>query len=100
MREEIDFDAHLIVSYGYEVYKGDERLYCYDDFPHPDDPHLASTFPHHKHIPPNIKHNRRPAELLGFDRPNLPAIIDEIGLISYVQQLDAHDVVALDGSEI
>jgi hypothetical protein len=82
MREEIDFDTHLIVSYGYEVYKGDERLYWYDDFPHPQNSHLASTFPHHKHVPPNIKHYRIPAEFLSFDRPNLPAIIGEIESIS------------------
>lgn len=82
MREEIDIDAHLIVSYGYEVYKGDERLYWYDDFPHPNDSHLASTFPHHKHVPPNIKHHRIPAEFLSFDCPNLPAIIGEIESIS------------------
>ena len=82
MREEIDFDAHLIVSYGYEVYKREERLYWYDDFPHPNDSHLASTFPHHKHVPPNIKHHRIPAELLSFDCPNIPAIIDEIESIS------------------
>jgi hypothetical protein len=54
MREEIDFAAGLIASYGYEVHRGEERLYWYDDFPHPNDPSLASTFPHHKHIPPNI----------------------------------------------
>jgi hypothetical protein len=35
MREEIDFSVALITSYGYEVYRGDERLYWYDDFPHP-----------------------------------------------------------------
>ena len=35
MREELDFDASLITSYGYEVYQGEERLYWYDDFPHP-----------------------------------------------------------------
>ena len=33
MREEIDFDAGIITSYGYEVYQGEERLYWYDDFP-------------------------------------------------------------------
>jgi hypothetical protein len=27
MREEVDFDAGLIISYGYEVYRGEERLY-------------------------------------------------------------------------
>ena len=50
IREELDFDAGLIAAYGYEVYQREERLYWYDDFPHPADPDLASTFPHHKHI--------------------------------------------------
>ena len=78
VREELDFEAGLITSYGYEVYRGQERLYWYDDFPHPDDPVLASTFPHHKHIPPDIKRHRVPAPEIGFDRPNLPVIIREI----------------------
>ena len=78
MREEVDFDASLIISYGYEVYRGEERLYWYDDFPHPNDPVLASTLPHHKHIPPDIKHNRIPAPNMSFERPNLPALIQEI----------------------
>ena len=34
-REELDFADGLITSYGYEVYRGTERLYWYDDFPHP-----------------------------------------------------------------
>lgn len=78
MREEMDFDAGLIISYGYEVYRGEERLYWYDDFPHPDDPTLASTMPHHKHIPPDIKHHRVPAPNMSFTQPNLPALIQEI----------------------
>lgn len=78
MREEVDFDAGLIISYGYEVYRGEERLYWYDDFPHPNDPTLASTFPHHKHVPPDIKHHRIPAAEMSYNRPNLPAIINEI----------------------
>jgi len=78
MREEIDFDAGIITSYGYEVYQGEERLYWYDDFPHPNDPTLASTMPHHKHIPPDIKHHRIPAPGISFDRPNLPFLLQEI----------------------
>jgi len=78
MREEVDLDAGLIMSYGYEVYRGEERLYWYDDFPHPNDPKLASTMPHHKHVPPDIKHNRIPAPNMSFERPNLPALIQEI----------------------
>ena len=78
LREELDFDAGLITSYGYEVYRHDERLYWYDDFPHPNDPMLASTFPHHKHVPPDIKHNRIPAPEMSFPRPNLPVLLREI----------------------
>ena len=78
IREEIDFAAGLIVSYGYEAYQGDKRLYWYDDFPHPNDPTLAETYPHHKHIPPNIKQNRVPAPNIKFDRPNLAGLLEEI----------------------
>jgi hypothetical protein len=78
LREELDFDGGLITSYGYEVYRGEERVYWYDDFPHPHDPALASTFPHHKQVPPDIKHNRIPAPEMSFTQPNLPALIREI----------------------
>ena len=78
LREEIDFDAEVIASYGYEVCRGSERLYWYDDFPHPGDPTLAATLPHHKHVPPDIKHNRVAAHEMSFTRPNLPALIREI----------------------
>ncbi len=78
LREELDFDVGLITSYGYEVYRGAERVYWYDDFPHPNDPDLATTFPHHKHVPPDIKHNRTPAPEMSFTRPNLPVLIREI----------------------
>lgn len=78
LREELDFEAGLITAYGYEVYRGDERLYWYDDFPHPNDLTLASTHPHHKHVPPDIKHHRIPAPEMSFTRPNLPVVIREI----------------------
>jgi hypothetical protein len=78
LREELDFAASLITSYGYEIYRGAERLYWYDDFPHPNDPDLASTFPHHKHVPPDIRHHRIPAPGLTFTVPNLPTLIQEI----------------------
>lgn len=76
--EVIDFSRRAIVSYGYEVYRGDERLYWYDSQPHPDDPSLASTHPHHKHIPPDIKQHRLPAPELSFSHPNIPFLIREI----------------------
>jgi hypothetical protein len=82
LREELDFEASLLTSYGYEVYRGSERLFWYDDFPHPDDPSLASTFPHHKHVPPDIRHHRIPAPGLNFTAPNLPALLEEIEAIA------------------
>ncbi len=50
----------------------------YDSQPHPNDPTLASTHIHHKHIPPDIKHNRIPAPIMSFTHPNLPELIFEI----------------------
>jgi len=78
LREELDFEAGLITAYGYEVYRGEERLFWYDDFPHPDDPTLALTFPHHKHVPPDIRHHRIPAPGMSFVVPNLPGLLREI----------------------
>jgi hypothetical protein len=45
---------------------------------HPNDPTLASSHPHHKHVLPDIKHHRVPAPELSFTRPNLPFLIEEI----------------------
>ena len=50
----------------------------YDSFPHPGDPTLTSTDPHHKHIPPDMWHHRVPAPNLSFTRVNLPFLIAEI----------------------
>jgi hypothetical protein len=80
VRERVIFDRLPAVLdwYGYEVWRGDEKLYWYDPQPHPDDPELQSTHPHHKHVPPDIKHNRVPAPGMGFTHPNLPALIGEV----------------------
>jgi hypothetical protein len=80
IRERVVFNRlpALFDWYGYEVWRGDEKLYWYDPQPHPNDPALQSTHPHHKHVPPNIKHNRIPAPAMRFDQPNLPALISEI----------------------
>ncbi|HEX5760215.1 MAG TPA: DUF6516 family protein [Thermoanaerobaculia bacterium] len=56
----------------------DEKLYWYDPQPHPNEPALQSTHPHHKHVPPEMKHNRVPAPGMSFTRPNLPMLIGEI----------------------
>lgn len=84
IREELDFADSLITSYGYEVYRGTECLYWYDDFPHPEEATLASTYPHHKHVPPNMKRNRVPAAHLQFTRPNLTAVIQEVEMLSSI----------------
>jgi len=76
--EIIDFEQGAITYYSYTVYQGSKRLYWYDPQPHPDDPTLASTHPHHKHTPPDIKHNRVPAPGLSFDHPNLSILIHEV----------------------
>jgi len=68
----------VIDWYGYEVWRGSEKLYWYDSQPHPSDAALQSTHPHHKHVPPDIKHHRIPAPEMSFGRPNLPALIHEI----------------------
>ena len=87
-----DYDIHRVVRerlayhhlpvvidwYGYEVWRSGEKLYWYDAQPHPNEPSLQSTHPHHKHIPSEIKHHRIPAAEMSFNRPNLPLLIREI----------------------
>jgi len=76
--EDLNFARRVIQGYSYAVNQGGQRLYWYDPQPHPNGPSLASTHPHHKHIPPEIKHHRIPAPGLSFDQPNLPQLIEEI----------------------
>jgi len=78
--ERLTWDAGplTIEGYSYEVWRGSVELCWYDSQPHPHDPTLASTDPHHKHIPPDIKHHRVPAPGLSFSAPNLPFVIREI----------------------
>lgn len=80
IKERLSFDSDevRIEFYGYELWHEAEKIAWYDAQPHPNNPALASTQPHHKHIPPNIKHNRIPAPNMSFVQPNLPALIEEI----------------------
>lgn len=87
-----DYDIRLVIRerlvwhrspvaidwYGYEVWRGDKKLYWYDSQPHPHDPSLQTSHPHHKHVPPNAKHHRIPAPQMSFHQPNLPVLIEEI----------------------
>lgn len=76
--ERINFQSAEIYDYSYEIRQKDNILYFYDPQPHPEIPGLASTFPHHKHVHPDIKHNRQPAPGISFDKPNLSFMIEEI----------------------
>jgi hypothetical protein len=76
--ELVDFDRQQILKYSYEIYNSDEKICWYDPFEHPNVPELSSTYPHHKHLPPDIKHHRVPASGIRFERPNLPYLIEEI----------------------
>ena len=76
--ELIDFENGRIRNYSYEIYRAGDKIAWYDPFEHPHIPELASTHPHHKHILPDIKHNRVPAPGISFEAPNLPAVIEAI----------------------
>lgn len=76
--EDLNFARGVIQAYSYAIEQAGQRLYWYDPQPHPNDPTLSCTFPHHKHTPPDIKRHRIPAPGLSFDRPNLPFLVEEI----------------------
>jgi hypothetical protein len=76
--ELVDFAVGRIRNYSYEIYQAGEKIAWYDPFEHPHSPELASTYPHHKHILPDLKHNRIPAPGISFEQPNLPTLIEEI----------------------
>ena len=76
--ERLDFARQRILTYSYEIWREQQQLCWYDPQEHPHDASLASSFPHHKHVPPDTKHHRVPAPELSFTRPNLPILIEEI----------------------
>ena len=76
--ELIDFSAQKIRSYSYEIYRGPEKVGWYDAWPHPKIPALASTFPHHRHVPPGLRENRVPAPGLSFDTPNIDTVLTDV----------------------
>ena len=80
LKERLSFDEGPVVieDYGYEVWHGADKIAWYDAQPHPEDPVLASTYPHHKQIPPDVKHHRIPAPNMSFTQPNLPTLVREI----------------------
>ena len=83
IRERLLFDRLPIVIdwYGYEVWRAEDKLFWYDPQPHPNDAALRSTYPHHKHVAPDIQRHRIPAPQMSFTRVNLPVLIQEIELL-------------------
>ncbi len=79
-KERLSFDEGQVIieSYGYEFWANEDKIAWYDSQPHPNDASLANSYPYHKHIPPDIKHNRIPAPEIHFDQPNLPFLIKEV----------------------
>ena len=76
--ELLDLSARAIRSYSYELNSAGERVWWYDPTEHPSDLTLRSSYPHHKHVHPDIKHHRISAPSLSFTQPNLPFLIQEI----------------------
>jgi len=79
--ELLDLSTQTICKYSYELNRQGQRIWWYDPMAHPENPALQSTLPHHKHVPPGIKHNRIPAPELSFTSPNLPFLIHEVELL-------------------
>ena len=73
--EALDFKRGRILQYSYTVLQDEERVRWYDSQPHPENPNLASTFPHHCHKPPGIKHNRHAAPGISFTAANFSTLI-------------------------
>lgn len=75
--EVVDFKKRQITTYRYSIFRGETRIRWYDPQPHPENPALQSTFPHHFHTDPDIKHNRQPAPGISFEQPNLTQLITD-----------------------
>jgi hypothetical protein len=70
--EYLDWANGELLDYRYAFLRDEEQVRWYDPQPHPENPNLASTFPHHLHEPPDIKHNRKPALDITFQSPISP----------------------------
>jgi hypothetical protein len=75
--ELLDLSTGEMQSYSYELDRAGERIWWYDPTEHPADATLRSSYPHHKHIAPDIRHHRVPAPEISFTQANLPTLIAE-----------------------
>ena len=76
--ELVDFAERRIRTYSYEVYRAGEKVCWYDAWEHPEIPALAATFPHHNHVPPDLRNNCLPAPGIRFDAPNLDVVLEDV----------------------
>ena len=76
--ELVDFAVIRIRAYSYEVYRGGEKVGWYDAWEHPEIPSLSSTFPHHKHMLPNLRDNRVPAPGISFTSANVDVVLEDV----------------------
>jgi uncharacterized protein DUF6516 len=76
--ELIDFAARRIRTYSYEVYLRNEKICWFDAWEHPEIPELAFTFPHHKHILPDLRNHRVPAPGISFEGSNLDVVLEDV----------------------
>lgn len=76
--ELVDFVEKRIRTYSYEIYRGHEKICWYDPWEHPEEPSLAATFPHHRHLPPDLREHRAPASGISFHSPNLDVVLDDV----------------------
>jgi len=75
--EYLDLTDGELLDYSYEIFRGENKIRWYDSQPHPEDPLLQPTFPHHYHAEPDIKHHRLPAQGISSTVPNLPTLITD-----------------------
>lgn len=76
--ELVDFSTRRIRTYSYKIYLSGGKICWYDSWPHPEIPSLATTFPHHKHILPNLREYRVAAPGIQFDAPNLDTVLEDV----------------------
>ena len=55
-----------------------DDIASYSNWEHLEIPALAATFPHHKHVLPNLREHRVPAPGVGFASPNLDVVLEDV----------------------
>ena len=83
--KELEDESVLVKGY---LLEGSDKLHWHDSQPHPHDATLASSHPHHKHVPPDIKRHRVPAPELTFDAPEQRGVRLAVALHFHLTKTD------------